>query len=803
MYILFPKKQKPKLSPNKLTAQAFMNVEDISDSLLYTKDGYLFGYLSVRAQNSKLLSDREKLREAENLSASLAGEREPWQILSVPKTINTVGMITRLTELKQTVKEDARLKLINGEINALQAMARDGAKEPMLVLKCWAKATKGADTVLKKRLYDLRSRLSDNRISCELMGNTEITYLCKLYADMTTYHSDLDQEHDIPTLTGTEREFTGSDDGSGELTDLLTPIGGLNFGLNKVTVGSIVGRVYGAVKYPSELDYGWAMELMNATDCITAITYTPGNVTILGDALSRSIRQADGEALSEKDVRRRKRFERQAQDADKLIDELDARSAAIGHLSLLVMPFTDREEDLEDVCRAVSAKYSRRRIKLKPLSALQKEGYQQLSPYYPPQGYVEDIVAHIMPLKTLFGGSPMTVNVFRDDNGYYFGKTADGGIVTVNFLHRGGDRTNGNMIATGMSGVGKSTAIKSIAETLYMAGVKVIIIDPEREFKSLCKNLGGTWLDAGGGVAKINPLEICAVPKDEDEDEKSNLYQADDNAMALHIHTLDTLFKLYLPSLTDLQRALVKQALVMLYNRSGITWDTDISTLKSEQYPTCADLYQLLLELAQTDPRYEEISALFYDMAEGADSFLWNGSTNVDTDNSFIVFDTNRLQNSSDEIKRAQYFNILTLCWNIIAEDRKQPVFLFCDEAHIMLDPAVPQPAMYLRNFAKRIRKYEGMLGVALQSIVDALHDDIRLYGQALIDCSTYKFLFGTDGRNLQETADVFRLTEAEQNILLAGKRGKALCLMGQQHIQVDFDIPAYKLELMGSGGGR
>lgn len=31
----------------------------------------------------------------------------------------------------------------------------------------------------------------------------------------------------------------------------------------------------------------------------------------------------------------------------------------------------------------------------------------------------------------------------------------------------------------------------------------------------------------------------------------------------------------------------------------------------------------------------------------------------------------------------------------------------------------------------------------------------------------------------------------------------KALCLIGNQHVHVDFDLPAYKLELMGKGGGR
>ena len=172
-------------------------------------------------------------------------------------------------------------------------------------------------------------------------------------------------------------------------------------------------------------------------------------------------------------------------------------------------------------------------------------------------------------------------------------------------------------------------------------------------------------------------------------------------------------------------------------------------------------------------------------------------------DNDFVVLDTNRLQNSSDELKRAQYFNIMSLCWDIVAADRSQPVFLLFEEAHIVLDPAIPQVPMYLRNMAKRMRKYEGLLGVVLQSTVDALHDKIRLYGQAIFDNSAYKFIFGCDGKNLKDTAETFQLTEAEQNILLSGRRGKALCLIGNQHIHVDFDLPDYKLKLMGKGGGR
>ena len=50
---------------------------------------------------------------------------------------------------------------------------------------------------------------------------------------------------------------------------------------------------------------------------------------------------------------------------------------------------------------------------------------------------------------------------------------------------------------------------------------------------------------------------------------------------------------------------------------------------------------------------------------------------------------------------------------------------------------------------------------------------------------------------------ELYRLTAAERKILDARKRGRALCLIGPQHLEVDFELPAYKLELMGKGGGR
>jgi hypothetical protein len=40
------------------------------------------------------------------------------------------------------------------------------------------------------------------------------------------------------------------------------------------------------------------------------------------------------------------------------------------------------------------------------------------------------------------------------------------------------------------------------------------------------------------------------------------------------------------------------------------------------------------------------------------------------------------------------------------------------------------------------------------------------MYGQALLDIPSIKILMGTDGKNLQETRELYNLTDAEEELL-------------------------------------
>ena len=332
------------------------------------------------------------------------------------------------------------------------------------------------------------------------------------------------------------------------------------------------------------------------------------------------------------------------------------------------------------------------------------------------------------------------------------------------------------------------------------------------EYKELTENLEGDWLNVGSGAGVvINPLQIKDVPLD-DEDEKDKVFKDEGKglgAMALHFQSLRTFFKLLFPELTSIQIALLEETLEELYNSFNIYWNTDISGFKNIDFPIMYDLYELINKKTKTvydngkKQDYEILQSLIRTIAVGADSALFNGYTSIQTKTNFICLDTHNLQDASERVKKAQYFNILTYCWELMSKDREEKTMLVCDEAYLLIDPQVPQSLVFLRNIAKRCRKYEGSLCIISHSIVDFLDDSVKMYGQAILDMATYKVLMGTDGKNLEETTELFKLSEYQADFLYAKKRGYAIFIIGAYRILVKFDIFPYEFTYFGKAGGR
>lgn len=795
--------KKNQLPQPVLTAQELIGVDEINAGILYTRDKMIYAYIRVRGMGDSLLSEQERQSACERFTRELEKEKKAWQLLSIPRVLNTQAMINYLMQLKKRTPNNARLALLDGEIDAIQEMAESGTKESMIVIKLWEKENRDGEKTLLKRVSEMIDNIrSISGIEAERLDNQDISFLCKQFAELGAPQDNEDATAELPVLAGKRKMMVDTD-----LLNEITPFGGISFSLNKITLGSTVARAYAVSGYPRELGYSWATDIMNNSEAVTSITFDPANPHLLGEALSRSIRSTATDAVSERNVRKSKQLARQASDADIMLDELDANNEVIGQMCIVTMPFSTSDEGLEDVCKHTLSLFQTHKLKLKVLGRLQKEGLMCVMPYHTVPKMINQSFMRLMPLYTLAGGSPMAVNTYQDENGVYFAKTSTGNIVSLDLWYRGKDRTNTNIYILGKPGTGKSTLVKHIMQIEFMKGTKILVIDPESEYKDITLYLGGEVFYAGGGNAKINMLQVRSSP-DDDEGEAADrrLYKdvaQKGSVLAMHLKNNDSIFRSYLPDASEMEFAMLEKTCIDLYKKYGIEWYTDCSNIPADKFPIMSDLYQYIEAQSAGNDTLRQLLGRLHSAARGSDQFVFNGHTNINLDAPVMCFDTNSLQSQTDNVKRAQYMNILGLAWEITSRDRDERVMLICDEGYIMVDRKLPQSLMLLRNFGKRCRKVNGALSFITHSVIDLLDDSIRQYGQSILDNATYKFFLGADGKNLQEITELYSLTERQQKILRDGNRGETLAMLGSTMMHLNIFLPQYKLDNMGKAGGE
>ena len=602
------------------------------------------------------------------------------------------------------------------------------------------------------------------------------------------------------------------------ILNIITPMG-LEFKRNSMYAGENIGKLYGIIKYPPEVNIGWLSKINNMPGTIVCQTFTPTDNSELIQNISSTIRQKTGEAESARDPLVRQRAMKAVEQGENIMKQIDQNGETVGYVSNIIMVTSSDEEQFRQRCRQAETTIASVKCKARGLANLQKNAYKAISPYHVPDDKIENVCKKLMPISTYAGGFPFASSSYSDGRGYYFAKDVSGGMVAIDPWLRHGDRTNSNWVIMGVAGQGKSATTKHIITEEYAKGTKIILIDPEREYKKLTKDMGGDWLDVGGGAGgMVNPLQIRPMP--EDDDDETGEYEENDNLrlngkenkgmgdLALHLKTLEIFFSLYLPEISDYEKAYLNKALRELYAKYGITLTMRLKDKKIDKFPIIKDLYDYLREKSgdkelteDETENYRHLACLLENAAIGQDSFLWNSQTSIKPHSKWICLDTHSLQNSSDKVIKTQYFNILTWAWEQMSIDRTERVLLVCDEAYLMIDNKVPQSLVFLRNCAKRARKYEAGLMIISHSVVDFLDPSIKMYGQALLDIPCYKILFGADGQNLKELADLYNLTEAEKELLLAKKRAVALFCCGAKRLSVKFDLQ-HKLKYI-SGGGR
>lgn len=307
---------------------------------------------------------------------------------------------------------------------------------------------------------------------------------------------------------------------------------------------------------------------------------------------------------------------------------------------------------------------------------------------------------------------------------------------------------NANSIVFAQSGSGKSYTTKVEILRQLMQGTKVIVIDPEREYKRLAESVGGTYIKLSArSKEKINPFDLATTFHDIDD-------------LSEHAQDLTEVISLMAEGLSSREKAAIDKTILKIYKKS-----------KKNEQPLLEDLYAELSKLGQL-----KLCERLEKYISGSLANVFNAQTNIDLSNRLVIFDIKDLPESLRQIMMLIISNFVQN--QVKAKPEKR--LLIIDEGWMLLEHE--ESARFVAGLVRRARKYYLGVSIISQQANDFLRSD---YGRAIASQSALRILMKQDTTTIKNVASEFNLSEYEENFLLTCERGDALLIADQNHVAV------------------
>ena len=353
---------------------------------------------------------------------------------------------------------------------------------------------------------------------------------------------------------------------------------------------------------------------------------------------------------------------------------------------------------------------------------------------------------------------------------------------------------NANMCIFGTSGAGKSFYTKLLILRYKLLGIKQYIIDPDREYTNICKELGGTLIKIGPtSETYINILDI----------RKESIEEGEKGYLATKISKLIGFFNLIFGELNEEEKALLEEKLILCYKEKKITFD-DNSLYKKEKnkinikpifkeskdMPLLEDLYNILGK----DKKTKKMQIKLIPFVKGSLSFF-NNYTNIEFNNKLIIADVYDL--GEENLKYGMYL-FTDLFWDKIKKDRTIKKTIYLDEIWRLIGVTSNKDvASFIYKIFKTIRKYGGSSVAITQDISDIFSLEDGTYGKSILNNSSNKIFFALEEENILILNKYTNLSEKEKIEIKSLKRGECLMFVGDEHILTKIDVAEFEKEII------
>ena len=382
-------------------------------------------------------------------------------------------------------------------------------------------------------------------------------------------------------------------------------------------------------------------------------------------------------------------------EAKTLLEDLQSRNERMFLVTVLVMNTAPSRQKLENnvfQAAGVAQKYN---------CALRRLDYQQ------EQGLVSSLPLGLNRIEIQRGLTtsstaifvPFTTQeLFMQGDALYYGLNAlSNNLIMV-------DRKklkNPNGLILGTPGSGKSfSAKRDITNAFLITTDDIAIIDPEDEYSSLVKRLGGQVIDISPVSDQyINPMDLTLN------------YSEDDNPLTLKSDFILSLMELIVggkAGLEPVEKTIIDRCVHLVYRDY-------LQDPKPEKMPILGDLYRLLRE--QPEKEAQRLATALEIYVTGSLN-VFNHQTNVEIKSRIVCYVIKKL---GKQLKKFGMQVVQDQLWGRVSENREahKSTRVYIDEMHLLLKEE--QTAAYTVEIWKRFRKWGGIPTGLTQNVKDLL----------------------------------------------------------------------------------
>ena len=352
---------------------------------------------------------------------------------------------------------------------------------------------------------------------------------------------------------------------------------------------------------------------------------------------------------------------------------------------------------------------------------------------------------------------------------------------------------NSNICIFGTSGAGKSFYTKLLILRSRLIGIEQYIIDPEREYTNICKELNGTLLKIGpSSKTYVNVLDI----------RKESIEDGQEGYLATKIGKLIGFFNLIFGELNEEEKAIIEEKLIECYKIKNITFDDEsLYTIKNKKrkfkekddMPILEDIYNIFY----SDKKTKIFATKLIPFIKGSLKFF-NNYTNVELNNDLIVADVYEL--GEENLKYGMYI-FTELFWDKTKKDRKIKKAIYLDEIWRLIGvTSNKNVASFIYKIFKTIRKYGGSAVAITQDVSDLFSLENGIYGKSILNNSEIKSFFNLEEENLNVLEKYSNLSAKEKIEIKSLKRGENVMFVSKEHILVKIESAEFENEILQGG---